>query len=230
MEMMKFTAVFLTIAAGLLVAAGSFAVVPSDRIQEAQDRVQDIRKQNQLRLDKMRQDRTAQRAERETMRQEFRSAVQERLDANQQTIALRVAENLNNANHNITAAYMRHLAAMSNLISRIEERINAAEERGADVAAAQSSLTNASAAAEEAKGAVDVQAAKEYVVEISDAQTIGQALRATVQQLRADHQVVREVIRAARESIRPVLQALRDAVASLTDESPAPALTPSPAI
>lgn len=114
-----------------------------------------------------------------------------------QQILDHVSRQLNLINDRATKAMLNHLERIQSLLNKIKDR-----EPATDTAAAQAKI-------DEAKTAVESQAAKEYLIEFNNEAGLRVGASAAKTKLRTDLKAVREKVRLAREAVVNVLKAAK---------------------
>lgn len=194
-----------TIAAIFLLAAvfPSFAqesttagtVSPSPRVprvqrEAAKERVEAARDRIKLRKDKI--------ASRETTLKERLTAFKDQRKAQ---ATERINKNLNLINDKRVAAMRKHLQKMSELLGKLNSRVNTAKAGGKDVSEAQSAMASASASIASASASLDLQAEKDYSLNVSTESAVRQEAKAARDSLHTDLQNVRKLIVEAKQSL-----------------------------
>mgnify|MGYP001577231330 CR=1 FL=1 len=118
-------------------------------------------------------------------------------DEKKQQILEHVNQQLNLINDRATKAMLKHLERLQSLLIKIKTRVPAV-----DITVAQKKI-------DEAKTAVETQAAKEYVIEFSNESGLRVGASAAKTKLRADIKAVREKVRLARQAVVDVLKAAK---------------------
>lgn len=114
-----------------------------------------------------------------------------------QQILEHISNQLTLINDRATKAMLRHLERLQALLNKIKERVPTV-----DITAAQAKI-------DEAKAAVETQAAKEYVIEFTDESGLRVGASTAKTTLRADIKAVREKVRLARQAVVDVLKAAK---------------------
>lgn len=114
-----------------------------------------------------------------------------------QQILDHVNSQLSLINDRATKAMLNHLERIQSLLNKIKVR-----EPAIDIAAAQAKI-------DEAKTAVESQAAKEYLIEFNNEAGLRVGASTAKTKLRADIKAVREKVRLAREAVVAVLKAAK---------------------
>lgn len=130
-------------------------------------------------------------------------------DERKQTIVENLITKINSTNERWTSHWSDVLVRLQQLLAKIESRADLAEAAGQDVSSVREAITAADAAISEAQTALDEQASKEYTIEITDENSLGEAVRGAMSELQADLKGVKELILDARQAVREALTALK---------------------
>lgn len=114
----------------------------------------------------------------------------------------RVQNALDNINARRTEHFSRILERLSEVLAKIDGRT--------DDAAVQVQIAEAQAAIDTASDAVEVQAAKDYTIEVTDESTAKTVVGGVFRQLQADLNAVGDLVRAARTAVQEAHRALVD--------------------
>ena len=131
----------------------------------------------------------AEEATRSGKKAEFRERITQIRDEKKKQIVEHVSNQLKLINDRAVQAMLRHLERLQELLNKIKTRKPAA-----DVSMAQTKI-------DEAKTAVEAQAAKEYIIEFTGEAGLRTGASAAKQKLRADLKAVREKVRLARQAV-----------------------------
>jgi uncharacterized protein YneF (UPF0154 family) len=138
----------------------------------------------------------------EQERLELKSRLQQISDERKKLLVERIYQQLNSLNERLLNHYLNLLEVLDKNIIKIEERINRAEERGANVLEARRALEEAVRSIENARSVIKAQAEKKYSIEITTEQNLKTDLGKTRQLLHNDLIVVRAAVRSAYEAVR----------------------------
>ena len=94
------------------------------------------------------------------------------------------------------------LEKLEKVLEKIGTRTDRAEERGVDVAAVRAAIEAANTAIAASRSAIEVQAAKTYVIEITGEETLKMNVGKARQALHADLAAVRETVKAAHGAVK----------------------------
>lgn len=163
---------------------------------------------------------------REQVRENLKERQEElsgRLARDKQEIAARIAAKMAALNQRLTGHYTHYLQRLGGILDKIAARAERVANAGADIEPVTEAIAEAREHIATAQGAVDAQAKKVYEINLAEAGSKGQAVRAAWQQFTSDHQQLRRgVLQAAREAVHVAWQTLRQAVS----EIPTPTATP----
>jgi len=141
-----------------------------------------------------------------------REQLQEKLAQLSDERKSRLAENINNALSRLNERWTDHfgdvLDKLTEILDKIEARVQTLKANGTDTALADSAITTARTAITTAVSAVTEQAGKDYTIEINEEATLREDITTTKNQLKADLRAVHELIKTAREAVRAVIQTL----------------------
>lgn len=116
-------------------------------------------------------------------RQEFKDRLQTIRDEAKKTIVERIDTKIATINTNATIRLSSALNKLSSAITRIEDKITSDQNESQEVLQA---IDTAKASIEAAETAVDEQASKSYIIEITDEESLRQAVSTVVQQFKSD--------------------------------------------
>lgn len=131
--------------------------------------------------------------------------LREKLATFRDKVKARKVQNINDTlahiNKTRTDAMFRHYERMSEILTKIEDRVNDVAGSGQDMTSAKSSISKARTALDEAKKAVDAQAEKDYTIELTDEASAKVAAKSARQDLFDDLKEVHDLLITARKSI-----------------------------
>lgn len=140
---------------------------------------------------------------REQKQEEFKQKLQGIKDAHKQKIVDNLDRSYANINNRWTTHFKNVLERLTKILDKV--KIRAEKQKNAEALA---SINGVYGQIEQAKTAVEEQAAKIYTIEITGEDKLGEAAKAVHFQLRNDLQALREQIKDIRESIREVILTL----------------------
>lgn len=132
----------------------------------------------------------------EKRREEFRQKLTQIKKENYINLAERLYENLNRVNKNMSNAEMNHLKALNSFLDRIEKKTNTDQEK--------INLTRQKIA--QAKEIISSQESKEYIIEITSENNLGQDIRKLIQELKEDHKNIRQ------NTIKPIHDLIKEII------------------
>jgi TolA-binding protein len=131
---------------------------------------------------------------------ELKSRLQGFKDQKKAERVQKVNDVLNKINKNQTDQMSKHLGKMSDILLKVENRVNGASGSGS-VTEANNALSSASAAIATAKAAVTTQSNKDYTLTITNEASAGAQARIMRDQLHTDLLSVRKVVIDAKQSV-----------------------------
>ena len=103
-------------------------------------------------------------------------------------------------------------------MTKIGTRTDKVEENGNDVSAVRSAIISAEEAISAAQDAVNAQAEKSYIIDITDEESLRDDIKGVRDQLHDDLTAARDAVKDAREAVHDAFQALKDARSSVDSE------------
>ena len=122
-------------------------------------------------------------------------------NAVENTIAEKINDNLNKINERRTNQMMDHVSKLSNILSRLDERVSNAEANGKDMSSANAAIADANAKIASAEASVSAQKLKDYTIEATSEATIKADAAAMRNKLHDDLQSVHNLIVTARQAV-----------------------------
>ena len=212
--------------------------------------IKDNREQMKLKVESAKKDLEAKREEMKLQREEFnerlkekRQALQEQIKEKKETLKERLKivkderkkqtvekldQRMDALNEKMTSHFSEALKKIDDLLVRIGERANRAEENGIDVSAVRSAITSVSTSIEASRAAIAVQAGKTYTITITSETGLRQDVGVIRQQLNQDLRAVQTTVKAAHENARKAATALAQLPKPTLTSSPTP--SPSPEV
>ena len=198
------------------------------RKQELRTAAEEKREELKARVDEAR---ARAKEEIEARKAELKERLQQVRDEQKKKIVERIEKQLNELNERLTRHFSEVLDRLEKTLVNIESRIDKAESRGLNVSSVRALVVSAREAIVQARAAIEGQAAKNYVPDITGEEEklkveVGQARQA----LHNDLKTLREKIRLAFEAVRRVAAALAQ-IPRVDEEptvSPTPTVTPTP--
>lgn len=127
-------------------------------------------------------------------REEFKTRIQTIKDQKKKTLAVRIDAKLAEVNKKHTAKYSETLIRLQGFLDKIKLSTTNAK--------VLADATTAQTAIDTAKSSVDIQAAKSYIMEITDDATLKVNAGAVVSQLRQDLSVVHKLVVDAKQAVQ----------------------------
>ena len=177
--------------------------------QRVREAVEETRNRRQETVDEFRANREKAREEMQTKREEFRTKLAEIKDARKRKIVELIGLRFEKLNERWVNHWNKVLARLAEILTKIGTRADKAEAAGRDVSAVRAAITAARAAISAAQDALNTQAGKTYVIEITNEENLGQNVRETIQLARGDLRGVREKVREARQAVIEALRVLK---------------------
>lgn len=131
----------------------------------------------------------------------FKEKIAQFKDKKKAQVAAKVNENLNLINEKRTQTMSNNLTKMTELLVKLQNRVNQASTAGKDVSAANLAINEAQASIDAAKEAVTTQSGQDYNVIVSSETKIGQDAKVTREKLMADLKSTQEKLITARQTI-----------------------------
>lgn len=122
-------------------------------------------------------------------------------DKRKAEIATRVNTNLNKINENQTAQMQKHLEKMSDILNKLEARVNSGSSDIKDPALARTAIISSRASIASAGAAVSTQADKDYTIEATTEANLKRDAQAKREQLHTDLKTVRQLVISAKQSV-----------------------------
>jgi len=135
-------------------------------------------------------------------REEFKEKVAEIKDENKKAAVERINTALQTINTNKTTRWANALEKLNEILSRIKTKAGELETAGADVSTLNALINEAQINIDDASEAVENQAAKEYIIEIVDEQTLREAVQPIVQQFKEDLRATLGIVTVAKDSVK----------------------------
>lgn len=164
-------------------------------------------------------------------RQEFKERLKEIRDERKKKIAEKVEDRIANLNERLVERLSAAAERMLNVADKINDRAGKWQDQGVDVSQVYQQLNEFEVKVSEFKTKLDVQAAKNYVPEITDETSLGQQIRLVYQQLRSDFKSLRQELLDLRSDLVTILKlmaSLRPKVTSSLTGTPTNQVTTSP--
>ena len=144
----------------------------------------------------------------ETKREELKKRLEKVKDERKKQAVERIDKQMDELNDRLLKHYLNVLDKISDVLVRISERADKAEERGVDVAAVRTAIDKANSAISAARAAVETQSGKTYTIQVSTEEGLKNDVGRARQALHNDLAVVRLTVKAAHEAVRQVATTL----------------------
>ena len=138
-------------------------------------------------------------------REAFQEKLKEIKEIRKQNLIERVDEKINALNERHTTRLDDHLSRMTTVLEKIEAK--AADLTG-DKTAFDAAVTKAKDAIKAAQAAVEAQAGKEYIIEITDEATVGTAVRSLFATFQSDIKATTQLVKDAHKAVGDAAKAL----------------------
>ncbi len=195
----------------ILPVVSAFLLVSSVFAQDAAP-AQSLRDSRQEARQEYREEKKELRQEFQEDRKENREEFKERMKAirdEKKLAALeRIEEKLAAINSRRTEHFLKVLARLREILSKIESRSEKAAENGKDITGVTSAIGAANTAIDTAETAVNTQKEKVYEVTVNDETTARSDAGAAMKQLQEDLRKVFDVVKTARTAVHDALKAL----------------------
>lgn len=140
----------------------------------------------------------------EHKREELKKKLEEIKDEKKRQSVERIDRQLDELNRRLLDHYLNMSNKLSDVLIKIAERADKAEERGVDISATRTAIDKANGAIEAVKVAVENQAGKTYTIQVTTEEGLKTDVGKARQALHGDLASVREVVKAAYEAVRSV--------------------------
>lgn len=127
-------------------------------------------------------------------------------DKNKATIAQRVNTNLNKINDKQTEMMLKHLAKMTEILTKLETRVNESKPDIKDPAAARAAIADSRLKIASAEALVNAQSGKDYTITTTSEANIKVDAEAARNALHTDLKSVRELVIAAKQSVAKAIR------------------------
>ncbi|MDP3726865.1 MAG: hypothetical protein Q8Q96_00950 [bacterium] len=141
-------------------------------------------------------------------REEFKTRLQTIRDEKKKAAVERIDTKIANMNEVQTVRFTTVLTKLQSILDRVSQKVKAAEANGKDTALADAAIADAQAAIDKAKAAVSAQAAKTYIIQISDEAALRNSVGATTSQFKKDLRDVHKLIIDAKQAVQNTVREL----------------------
>lgn len=138
-------------------------------------------------------------------REDFKQKVAQIRDQNRQRLVTNIDERIQTVNKKWTDHWSTALDRLDTILGKIETRL---QNYGGDTSEIDSAITDAKDAIATARDAVDTQAQKDYVLQITDESTLGSGMRTLISQFHDDLKTTRETVSTAWQAVHDVFVAV----------------------
>lgn len=137
-----------------------------------------------------------------SVRENFKQKLQTIKDQRKQQITQRIDQKLANVNQRRTDHFNRILKRLNEVLTRIQTKADELKAAGKNTATVGTAITFASNTISSAQTAVSNQAAKDYVIEITTENGLGNAVGTAFKKLQTDLAATRQTVAAARDAVK----------------------------
>lgn len=123
----------------------------------------------------------------------------------------RISNNLNQINVSQTNKMQKHLGVMSNILDKLEARVNQAAPDIKDPAKAKAAIETARTAISSASAKVTSQAQKDYIIQVSSESRVRADAKKQRDQLQKDLKLVRQSVVDAKQSVANAIRVAKSA-------------------
>lgn len=141
-------------------------------------------------------------------REEFKVRLQTIRNEKKKAAVERIDTKIANTNEVHTVRFTSILVKLQSILDRVSQKASEAKANGKDTTVLDSSIVSAQAAIDSAKAAVSAQAAKTYVIQISDEATLRNSVGTTTSQFKKDLRDVRKAIVEAKQAVQNAVREL----------------------
>lgn len=144
----------------------------------------------------------------EAKREELKERLKKIKDERKKQVVVRIDERLNAINANRVERFTENLDKIQKALDHVVTRTDKAADRGLDVTAVRTAVTNAQTAINASKAAIEAQASKTYTLTVNTEITLRSDVGVARQALHKDLQAVFETLRNAHDMVRRAAVAL----------------------
>ncbi|HEY1074316.1 MAG TPA: hypothetical protein VGE59_01275, partial [Patescibacteria group bacterium] len=145
-----------------------------------------------------------------TKRLDMQEKISALKDTRKKTQAQKLTTQIAHVNDVLSKRQLTFISSLENILDSIEDRTDKTEYAGGNVSTVRAQLVVTRAALEAVKEKVLTQQEKEYVVDITTEDALGQAYRVTVHQLRDDHRALRTELKSVAQKVRATYTLLKE--------------------
>lgn len=185
-----------------------------ERKEELKIRVEEKREELKNKIDKK--------------REELKKKLEKIKDEKKGQALERIDRQIDELNRRLLDHYLNMSNKLSDVLIKISERADKAEERGIDVSAVRTAIDKANSAIEAIKVAVETQAGKTYTIQVTTEDNLKTDVGRARQALHNDLASVREVVKTAYELVRSAATTLAQLPKPTTTPKSETTTTPTP--
>ncbi len=174
--------------------SGGSTIKPLVRDQRINTRIENIESKVDSRIASIREKQASREAALKTKLQAFR-------DQRKAQVAGRVNTNLGSINKNRTDEMLKNLDRLTQILDKLEGRVNSATPDIKDPAAAKLAIATARTSIASAAAAVKLQADKDYTIQVSSETAVRKDAKTARDNLHGDLQSVRKLVIDAKQSV-----------------------------
>jgi len=187
--------------------------------------LEEARRANKESLQRIREERKRSLELAKTEREQFKERLQELRDEKKREVVERIDQNIGKHNEKWIEHWNKVLSRLTEILAKIKTRTDKAAGEGKDVTAVNSATAAADAAIAAAQSAIDAQAGKTYVIEITDEEHLGENVSEVVRGFKTDVKAVVEKVQAAKKAVQNAFKALK-VIIKPEEEEASPSPTP----
>lgn len=201
------------IAAALMVAVFLFPAIALAQDTTPGGKLQQKKDNQRMKVQDRKEDMKAQVA---TRAAELKSKLAKFKDQKKAAKAEMVSDNLNKINKNRTEHFLKFLDKATEILSRLEARVNEAGSKGRNTTQAKGAIAAAKAALVSARATVQVQATKDYTITVTSETKVKDDVKSVRDKLHTDLQAVKKQVVDAKGA---VASAIRVAKSNIGDKN-----------
>lgn len=164
----------------------------------------------------------------ETKREDLKQRLEKVKDEKKKQAVERIDRQMDELNNRMLKHYVNVLDKLSEILVRISERADKAEERGVDVSAVRTAVDATNNAIILARSAIETQSSKTYTIQISTESAVRTDVGKARQALHNDLVIVRSAIKAAHDAVRNAATTLAKLPRPTPENTVSPTATPEP--
>lgn len=176
--------------------------------EKALEKTATIRKNVAQKKQTIRENQAAYKKEMRQKREQFLAKLQTLKDERKKIILDRIDDKISTKNTNITNRWNTVLDNLASIVNRIGDKAKKAKANGQDTTQVDTAVTTALSLISAAQTAVDAQAANEYVITIDSETTLGLAASSAMTLFHQDLRSTHTAVKSAREGVRTAAKEL----------------------